>query len=223
MTVAHGEGEAADRVPAVDPFDPVALEARLAAARLRRRVALARRPAVVGDVRPPAPARRAAPPHRFDRLLGRVGERPAAVASFALGLAVAVLLGILVSARSTGPAPMTAVAPAKVTVGSAPALARLVARPAALAQVEPPAPRPVALAGGSPGSTVVRSARNSPRATTPPQAVRYLVRDINAATLGRTAKALGVRERVAVPGLPLAVTLDRRGLRVIERRVRGRR
>ena len=38
------------------------------------------------------------------------------------------------------------------------------------------------------------------------------------ATVGRTAAALGVRERVMVPGVPLAVTLDRRGLRLHERR-----
>ena len=37
-------------------------------------------------------------------------------------------------------------------------------------------------------------------------------------TIGRTAAALGVRERVAVPGVPVAVTLDRRGLRLHERR-----
>ena len=51
------------------------------------------------------------------------------------------------------------------------------------------------------------------------------VRDVNAATVGTTAGALGLRERVAVPGVPLAVTLDRRGLRIIERplRQRGRR
>ena len=50
-----------------------------------------------------------------------------------------------------------------------------------------------------------------------------VVRDLNAGTVGRTAAALGVRERVLVPGVPLAVTLDRRGLRLHERRRRGRR
>ena len=66
--------------------------------------------------------------------------------------------------------------------------------------------------------TAVRSARNAPRQVTPPQAVRMAVRDLNAFTIGRTAAALGVRERVLVPGVPVAVTLDRRGLRLHERR-----
>ena len=50
---------------------------------------------------------------------------------------------------------------------------------------------------------------------------RMAVRDLNAFTIGRAAAALGVRERAAVPGVPVAVTLDRRGLRLHERRRRG--
>ena len=86
-----------------------------------------------------------------------------------------------------------------------------------------PEPRPAAADLPRVSGSATRSARNAPRPITPPQAVGLIVRDLNAATVGRTAAALGVRERVAVPGVPLAVTLDRRGLRLRERAVRGRR
>ncbi|HVH03715.1 MAG TPA: hypothetical protein VM891_12355 [Amaricoccus sp.] len=88
--------------------------------------------------------------------------------------------------------------------------------PAAEAATPGPAPRP---AGHRVSRGATRSARNAPKPITPPQALRLIVRDLNAATLGRTAAALGVRERVAVPGVPLAVTLDRRGLRLSQRPV----
>jgi hypothetical protein len=83
-----------------------------------------------------------------------------------------------------------------------------------------PEPRPAGHSVAPAPGTAVRSARNAPRPITPPQALRLVVRDLNAATVGRTAGALGVRERVAVPGVPLAFTLDRRGLRLHQRRVR---
>jgi hypothetical protein len=234
MTAAHGSDSAAGARPPVDPFDPVALEARLAAARLRRNSALAVRTAA-RDARPPAPAgAAAAPPRPIHSLAVRFRGRPAtALAGLAAGFCLAVLLGPALPFAARSPEPVAAepavVAVAPTVVTTAPATP---AAPAAVAAIAPtladppptetasrPEPRPAA----HQVPRVTRSARNAPRAPTPPEAVGLMVRDINAATLGRAARALGVRERVAVPGVPLAVTIDRRGLRLHERPVRKRR
>jgi hypothetical protein len=236
MTAEYEEGSAAESELPADPFDPVAFEARLAAARLRRNSALAAQSAV-RDARPPAPALAAAPPHPL-RLVRGLRRRPAGI-WLAAGIAAGACLALLASVLAPPPAAPTAVAPAPARVialpapaGTVPAVEATTAGPAALPPVQlaiapipdpaaeaatpGPAPRP---AGHRVSRGATRSARNAPKPITPPQALRLIVRDLNAATLGRTAAALGVRERVAVPGVPLAVTLDRRGLRLSQRPV----
>ena len=227
MTAEYEEGSAAESELPADPFDPVAFEARLAAARLRRNSALAAQSAV-RDARPPAPALAAAPPHPL-RLVRGLRRRPAGI-WLAAGIAAGACLALLASVLAPPPAAPTAVAPAPARVialpapaGTVPAVEATTAGPAALPPVQlaiAPIPDPASRPAGhrvSRGAT--RSARNAPKPITPPQALRLIVRDLNAATLGRTAAALGVRERVAVPGVPLAVTLDRRGLRLSQRPV----
>jgi hypothetical protein len=209
--------------PPVDPFDPVALEARLAEARARRARVLRAR------VEPAAASAGAAsalePVWRF---AGGFARRLRATPGFLLGLGLgAGLAAPLVVALVPSPPP----APAAATVDAAPATVAPPVKVAALvmptallnplpaAAAPRPMPRPADHAVAS--AAVTRSARNAP-ATLPPQvAVRRLARDVNAATVGRAAATLGVRERVALPGLPLSITLDRRGLRVLEHSGRG--
>jgi hypothetical protein len=245
MTAAHRSDSGAGAGPPADPFDPVALEARLAAARLRRNSALAARTAARG-ARPPAPAGAAVTPPRpihalAARLGSRVSGRPvAALGGVVAGFCLMLLLGPALPFAARPPAPETAtprlvaaappvpVAPAATTTGPPPSAVAAVATPAGalppLAEPAPrPEPRPAAHRVPQPAGAATRSARNAPRPLSPPEAVGLLVRDLNAATLGRTAAALGVRERVIVPGVPLSVTLDRRGLRLHERPVRKRR
>jgi hypothetical protein len=275
MTTAHGEGAATGSAPAPDPFDPIALEARLAAARLRRSSALAARSQTAGDARPPAPAAAApAPPQPSgpdrlrglllagrraiglagpDRLRGLLASRRATgLAGFAAGLAAAGLVGLLVAPAAPDSDPLAA-APAAVALAEPPPLVPPAPTPPLAARTEialaaPPAagpadpapalaapgrsapeaslrpqPRPAAHSIPQPARAAVRSARNAPRAVTPPQAIGIVVRDLNRFTVGRAAAKLGVRERITVPGAPLTVTLDGRGLRVHERRVHGRR
>ena len=68
---------------------------------------------------------------------------------------------------------------------------------------------------------LTRSARNGPPGA-PRPTVAQVVGGLNAATLGQAAAALGVRQRIALPGL--TIVLDRRGLRLkpakTQRRVR---
>jgi hypothetical protein len=225
MTSAQWEGLAAGAGSPEELFDPVAFEARLAAARLRRMAALAERSAR-RDARPPAPADASAPPpHRPAAPGGAARALPVLAGGLALALAF-VAAGLHLGGAGTGPragavTPLPAPALTPVPPPAAPALLP-VPPPAAIApepDVLRPLPRPPA-AQASPrraagaGVRVSRSTRGPERATTPPQAVRMLARDLNAATIGRTAAALGVRERVAIPGLPLSVTLDRRGFRL---------
>jgi len=246
MTAAHGE-LSADASRSIDPFDPIALEARLAEARLRRSSVLvggpvlAERSAAARDAPPPAPAvAAAAPPHPTGLLRAAVrhplaGRLAAVLAGIAVGVGCVVALGPAPESRppaiaaAPSPAPVVATAPpagppvaARVPEASAAEAARVPAAPPAEAAARPE-PRPAGHQVARATGTAVRSARNAPRPVTPPQAVRLVVRDLNRATVGRTAATLGVRERLTVPGVPLAVTLDRRGLRVHERRVRGRR
>jgi hypothetical protein len=229
MTV-HGDCSA-DASRTVDPFDPVALEARLAAARLRRSSVLAERSAS-RDASPPAPAATAAAPPR-PTLLGRLpwlasGRVAAVLAGIVAGTCLVLPLGLALSpappppAATPSPAPAALAVAAPVAAAPPPVAAAAPAAPPAEAALRP-APRPSGHRVASVPGPATRSARNAPRQVTPPQAVRMAVRDLNAFTIGSTARALGVRERVAVPGVPLAVTIDRRGLRLHERRLRQRR
>ena len=214
MTTMHGESTVADPAQPDVPADPLALEARLAAARLRRSSALAEQSAAARDARPPAPVGASVPPpHRHGGL--------AVAAAFAGGFGLAALLGALAVGslarrEQTSPLPPVALAdPAMPAVLAAAPLALPVAPTAAEA---PPMPRPAGLQRGRPAGAPVRSARNAPAGVSPPQALRMIVRDLYAATIGRTAGALGLAERVDLPGV--AVTLDRRGLRLHERPAR---
>ena len=240
MTAAHGDFST-DASRSVDPFDPVALEARLAVARLRRSSVLAERSATARDASPPAPAAAAAAPPRPTgpgRLRALVSSRivssrtGAVLAGIVAGTCLALALTPAPPPPAAPPSPPAVAAappsPPPAVAAAAPPVAVAPVRVAAAAPTAPPAevalrpaPRPAGHEVAPASGTAVRSARNAPRQVTPPQAVRMAVRDLNAFTIGRTAAALGVRERVLVPGVPVAVTLDRRGLRLHERRRRG--
>ena len=208
--------------PAVDPFDPVALEARLAEARARRARVLAAR-----DM-PAAAAPEASALEPVRRFAGQFVRRLRATPGFLLGLGLgAGLAAMLVVALVPSQAPAPAAAPggaAPVMVAPAVKVAALV-MPTALLNPLPaaaapgPMPRPANHAVAD--TAVTWSARNAPATLPPHVVVKRLARDVNAATVGRAAATLGVRERVAVPGLPLSITLDRRGLRVLEHSGRG--
>ena len=192
--------------PAIDPFDPVALEARLAEARARRARVLAARE---------APAGAAARAYALDALR-RIAHRLRANRGFLVGVGVgaglaATLALALVPSRPPVPAAPVEPPPVKVAALVMPT-ALLSPLPAAAALVPPPRPDDHAVAQ----APVTRSARNAPASLPPHVAVRRLARDVNAATVGRAAATLGMRERVAVPGLSLTITLDGRGLRVHE-------
>jgi nicotinate-nucleotide--dimethylbenzimidazole phosphoribosyltransferase len=199
-----------DSAPAEPPLapliDPVALEARLAEARLRRARALA-------SPRPAASRWTAA---RLAAALRRPARLPAFLAGLAAGVALAAAPALL---RPTPPVALTEIAapappaagmpsPAPVAdLGPVAAAAPAALAPRAAAALRPE-PRPPGFVSPAPGP-VVQSARNRPASSDP---VARAVGELNAATLGQAAAALGLRQRVALPGLTL--TLDRRGLRL---------
>jgi hypothetical protein len=208
--------------PAVDPFDPVALEARLAEARARRARVLAAR---VEPSAAPARASALEAPRQFaGQFVPRLRGMPGFLLGLGLGAGLAAPLVVgLIPPRVPAPAPAMVDA-APVTVAPPVKVAALVMPTALLnplpaAAASGPMPRPADHAVAN--AAVTRSARNAPPALPPQVVVRRLARDVNAATVGRAVATLGVRERVAVPGLPLSITLDRRGLRVLEHSGRG--
>jgi hypothetical protein len=213
------DGETLHEPALAQLMDPLALERRLADARARRAAVMAGRNGAAAApgrlLRGPAVVTRAAV------------VRPASlfVAGLATGLAfVAIALALtrpatppqapLLGARALVP---SASSPLALAAASAPVA---VSAPAPLvppARALRPAPRPAALAS-PPAPPATRSAGKPGRAVSPATGIRAL----NAATLGAAAVALGLRERVALPGL--IVSIDGRGLRIrAHRGGRGRR
>lgn len=219
MTTAHSNTTAAGSGLHPDLFDAVAFEARLAAARLRRQAVVAEQASAARDARPPALVIDAAGSPR----LARPRWPWIAGAAAAGGLAV-----LLLSAGAREPAAVPAadaaanaavdpVVPAPVFVALLPVVPAKVSAPLpafpSVAAPTGPVPRPADLRVPRPTQAAVRSARNAPRdPVTPPEAVGLIVRDLNAATIGRVAGALGIRGRKDVPGVPVSVRVDRRGL-----------
>ena len=211
-----------------DLLDPVALERRLQAARIRRAAALSAAPVERGAARAkppsPSPSLAAAASPRAARAAGA----PRLVACLAAGLTVAALAALLPlwerppkvwHELAAMPVPRSSAPPAPAGHAST---ARVEA-PAALMPLPPavpadrmiargPAPRPAGLVlVSSPDRHATRSTRNRPGGA-PPEAIARAVGQLNMATIGRAAGALGVRERLRLPGLTLS--LDRRGLRL---------
>ncbi|MFO1208572.1 MAG: hypothetical protein U1E40_05030 [Amaricoccus sp.] len=197
------------RGPLPDPFDPVAVEARLVDARARRAIALATR------ARPPAPppgwraalrsaARLAA------RLAGGI-PRPDRAVLAAAGFAILAVAFVPVAIDRPAPPAGSPTAPVQAAAAPTPAPARpalsaaeieaaLAAQSAAPAETRP-RPRP---SGPAAGREPRRSVAVVPRG---------VVASVDAATIGRAAASLGLRQQVPLPGVTLV--LDRHGLRFL--------
>ena len=217
-------------------MDSVALERRLAEARARRAVALARR-ATDGAAHRPAMK---VPDRRVPLLLGylaaararlpvggtaALGGRPSIFAAgLAAGLAAAGLVALV-----SGHAPSPPNVWHEVTAMSVPAMAERPAVVVPLARVRVERPGPLALAAAAPAESLgslrpeprparagpppqparlaTRSARNRPAAAAPPEVVVDIIGGLNLATIGRAAATLGVRERVVLPGVTLSLAV----------------